>query len=133
MRELIILDEVPQDVYPSATISFFRLLEQASNIHTLVITAAWLDETCTSNMENFCSIIPDHIKHLEIDVQFMDDMKIILNRLEHLSSVIFRYLNDEEDWKTKIIEWLSERRDSTYRTEFNALHIWLGKKKNKTS
>jgi len=124
----MVIDEFPQDFYPNTTISFVNLLEQSLNIHSLVITATWLDETCTSNMENFCSIFPHHIKHLEIDIDNINDMKIILDRLEHLSSVAFRYLNGEEDWQTHMTEWLSEKGDSTYCMEYDTLHIWLDKK-----
>jgi hypothetical protein len=75
-------------------------------------------------MENFCSIIPHHIKHLKIDI------KIILDRLEHLTSVTFRILNRKKHWQTEMIEWLSKRRDSTYCIEYDILHAWLGKKKS---
>ena len=60
----------------------------------------------------------------------MNGMKIILDRLEHLSSVTFRCLNAKQHWKRDIIEWLSERRYSTYLEKFDTLHIWLGKKKS---
>jgi hypothetical protein len=113
--------------------SFVKLLEQTYNLRSLVIITNWLDETYASNMENFCSMIPHHIKHLEIDIGIIGDMKIILLRLEHLLSVKFRFVNQKIHWQTKIIRWLSERRDSTYYKDLSSLHIWLGKKNSNTS
>ncbi len=133
MEKLTLIDEFPQDFYPNTVISFIHLLKQLSNIHSLVITVTWLDEKYISNMEYFCSLLPHHIKHLEIDVKLIDDMKIILDRLEHLSSVIFRKCNSEEHWQTDIKEWLSQRRNAIYDMEYDALHIWLDKKKSETS
>jgi hypothetical protein len=83
-------------------------------------------------MENFCSILPRHIKHSKINIKIINDMKVILDRLEHLASVTFRILNRKKpwEWQTEIIEWLSKRRDSTYCIEYDILHAWLGKKKS---
>ncbi len=64
--------------------SFINLFEQTYSIRSLVTTRTWIDQACTSIIENFCSIMPHHIKHLGIDIEFMNNMEIILDRLEHL-------------------------------------------------
>ncbi|CAF3989242.1 unnamed protein product [Rotaria sordida] len=131
LEKLTLIDESAEDSYPNTPIHFVDLLQQAYNVHSLVFKDKWLDKTCVSNMENFCSLIPNHIKHLEIDILIMDDMKIILNRLDHLLSVTFRFISRKQHWPNKIIKWLSTRRDATYSTDFYTLSIWLGKKKKK--
>lgn len=113
------------------SIGFVNLLEQTSNIHSLVIV--WPDEACISTMENFCSIIPHHVKHLKINVKFVNNMKLILNRLEHLLSVTFRCSYDNPSWKAEIIQWHLERRSLTYYEDFDTLQIWLGKMKTNIS
>ncbi|CAF1549709.1 unnamed protein product, partial [Rotaria sordida] len=131
LEKLTLVDELAEDFYPNTPIHFVILLQQAYNVRSLVFKDKWLDKTCGSNMENFCSLIPNHIKYLEIDISIMDDMKIILNRLDHLLSVTFRFISRKQHWPNKIIKWLSTRRDATYSTDLYTLSIWLGKKKKK--
>jgi hypothetical protein len=115
-----LIDDFPQDTYPNTTMSF---------AHSFNITITWLDDTCNSNMDNFCSVIPHHIKHLKIDVDSMNDMKIILNRLEHLSSVSFRFLNRDAHWKARLKKWILMRRNVTCHPDLDTLHIWIGQKR----
>ncbi|CAF2667099.1 unnamed protein product [Rotaria sp. Silwood2] len=131
LEKLTLVDGLVEDFYPNTPIHFVNLLQQAFNVRSLVFKDKWLDKTCVSNMKNFCSLIPNHIKYLEIDISIMDDMKIILNRLDHLLSVTFRFISRKQHWPKKIIKWLSTRRDATYSTDLYTLSIWLGKKKKK--
>jgi len=127
------MNQCSEDPYPDTSMTVTDLLEKACNIHSFVITAICFDETLPNDMEHFCSFIPHHIKHLKIDIGIIDDIKIILERLDHLSSATFLFYSDDDHWQMTIREWLSERRDAIYYAEFDILHIWLGKKKCQTS
>ncbi|CAF1282231.1 unnamed protein product [Rotaria sordida] len=129
IKKLELVDKFPQDSSQIMTTNVLKILEQACHVRSLIIIIPWLVKTDTKIINQLCSMIPSHIKHLEIDVGSMNHIKIILQRLDHLSSVVFRYFNDKPTWQTTIIEWLSDRRDLTYCKESYELYIWLGTEK----
>jgi hypothetical protein len=82
-------------------------------------------------------MIPFHVKYLQIksleydNHRITNDMKIILNQLEHLWSITFQFDPFHSFQSDQIIEWLrTEREDSTHVQHGHYLHIWLGKNKH---
>ena len=67
------------------------LLNQASNLRSLLLFDYWTPDNCMTRMKTICSMITSNIKHLQIRVKDFDDIKYILERLEHLTSVTFEY------------------------------------------
>ncbi|CAF1361848.1 unnamed protein product [Rotaria sp. Silwood1] len=128
IRKLKLLDKFDPDSSQIMTTNYLKIFEQAYNVRSLIIIIHWLAKTDTKITNQLCSIIPSHIEHLTIDVRSMKDMKIVLERVDHLSSVTFRFYDSKSTWQT-IIEWISDRRDLTYCKESGELHIWLGMKK----
>jgi hypothetical protein len=75
-------------------------------------------------MDNICSLIPDHVKHLDIEGKTLTNIYLILDRLQHLSSITLRRL------PLSFLPFITERytqwrRDGTYRYHQETLHIWL--------
>ncbi|CAF0856438.1 unnamed protein product [Rotaria sp. Silwood1] len=133
LKNLKLVDKFHQDSSQVIATNFLNILEQACNVCSLIIIIPWLARTNSKTIDQLCSMIPSHIKHLEIDVRSMNDMKTVLERLDHLSSVTFRFFNGKSNWQETIIKWLSDRRDLTYCKQSYELHIWLGMKKTNVS
>ncbi|CAF1342097.1 unnamed protein product [Rotaria sordida] len=129
LRKLKLIDKFDEDSSQIMTTNYLKIFEQAYNVRSLIIIIPWLTKTDTKITNQLCSMIPSHIAHLKIDVRSMKDMKIVLERVDHLSSVTFRFFNSKSTRQTKIIEWISDRRDLTYCKESDELRIWLGMKK----
>ncbi len=47
------------------------------------------DDDLTSIIDDVCDILSNQIHHLKIRLRYIDYMKLILERVEHLSSVTF--------------------------------------------
>ena len=79
-----------------------------------------------ANTEIICSIVPYHVKHLQMKINRISDMKMILERLEHLSSVAFHFPICSPNNSTKIIKWLKQRRMTfTFWCNSFCIHLWL--------
>jgi hypothetical protein len=112
------------------------LLEQIYNVHSLSINYFRIDDNYDISMEIFCSMIPYHIKYLQIKLlkyenqRIIDDMKIILNRLQHLWSITFQFDPFHSIQFDDIIDCLRyEREDFMHIRYGHYLHIWLGESK----
>ncbi|CAF2742772.1 unnamed protein product [Rotaria sp. Silwood2] len=106
------------------------LLSKASNLHSLLLYDYWTPDNCMKRMKTICSIISSNIKYLKIRVKNLDDIKYILEHVDHLTSVTFEYaqiltINHEE-----FIQSLTclERYCSLWDSQYT-LHVWLGNKK----
>lgn len=97
------------------------LLDRAPNVHELRINGNDL------SMNKICSIVPRRIKTLTIWVKTYGDMKTILEQLDFVSMVTFRY----EDYKNRsesfaqIIQWLTQEKQKTFthKKDRNVLEI----------
>lgn len=70
----------------------------------------------------------DRVRYLQIHVTNIEDIKIILERFDHLSSVTFKFLTDSLVCIAEIIEWLlTKGKDFTYQSTKFSLSLWLGK------
>ncbi len=98
------------------------LLEQTSNIQSLIIP------TRNTALQSICSIVSYRVQHLQIPVNDVEDMKIILERFDHLSSVTFKFVADSSTFISEIIAWLvTKDRDFTYQSTQFSLNLWFGK------
>ena len=117
--------------YMSHTISQIQLLfNRACNLHSLLLYDYWTPENCSQRMEIICSIITLNIKHLQIRVKDFNDIKYILERLEHLTSVTFEYAQMLIINRQELLQSLAylNRYSSTWDSQY-ALYLWFGKKK----
>ncbi|CAF4734443.1 unnamed protein product [Rotaria sp. Silwood2] len=126
LRKLKLIDKFDRNSSQIIITNYLKIFEQVHNVRSLVIIIPWLSKTDTKITNQLCSMIPSHIEHLKIDVRSIKDMKIVLERLDHLSSVTFRFFDSTSTWQTKIIEWVLYRRDLIHCKETSELHLWLG-------
>jgi len=106
------------------------LLNQASNLRSLLLFDYWTPENCMERMKTICSIISPNIKHLQIRVKDLNDIKYILEQVEHLTSVTFEYSQILTINHQDFIQSLAYlNRYSSIWDSRQALHVWLGKKK----
>ena len=82
------------------------------------------------NVEKVCSIMPPHVKLLDMTVKSVDEMITILTRLNNFYNAMFRfkeYFLGNHQWA---ISWLTNKKtDFTYyyADNYSYLSIWLGK------
>ncbi len=94
------------------------LFKQTPNVHT------FQNDNYTANAEIICSIVPHHVKYLQTKMTRINDMKIVLERLEHLSSVTFHFPIHSSTYPTKIIKWLKLKKTSfTFWCTSDCIHI----------
>lgn len=101
------------------------ILKETVNIHSLNITLIQIEERLISS-EMICSIIPQSVKHLQISITNLQQMKKILERLHQLLSVTF-YSPNISNYYEEIKRWIHLRRkDSLCREGLQSIQIWLG-------
>jgi hypothetical protein len=102
------------------------LFKQTPNVHT------FQNDHYTANAEVICSIVPHHVKYLQTKMTRINDMKTVLERLEHLSSVTFHFPIPSPTYPTKITKWLKLKKISfTFWCTSDCIHIWFDKTKLK--
>jgi hypothetical protein len=107
------------------------LFEQASNVRTLGISH---NNDLTSIIDDICSVVSHRIDHLKIRLNYINYMKLILERIEHVSTITFIH-----DWRllshqTKMIEWLNEKqRKFSIANDYQSLQAWLNKDSTESS
>jgi hypothetical protein len=117
--------------YMSSTVLNLNLLfNQAFNLRSLFLYDYWTPVNCIQRMEVICSIISSNIRHLQIRVKDFEDIKYILERLEHLTSVTFEYAQmltiDREEFMQSLTNL--NRQASMWNSQ-HALHVWFGNRK----
>jgi len=101
------------------------ILKETSNIHTLKIAYIHIEEPFINN-EILCSIIPRSVKHLQISITNLDEMKNILEQLNQLLSVTF-YSPNISNYHEDIKKWIQlKRKKSLCRETLRYIQIWLG-------
>ena len=126
LSSLGLIVNIEHSFTPDAINNINCLLRRAYNIRSLTLAGTFCGKSFNGNVKKLCSIIPHHVKHLDIHGMKSNDIKIVLTRLKHLSSVTFEFFVDMPISLTEIIEWLSKRRDFTYLVDDSSLSIWLG-------
>jgi hypothetical protein len=82
----------------------------------------------SSLIESICSIVPENVKHLDIETKTLNHIDLVLQRLQHLSSATFRRLSPTFLSTEKLTEWrIQLKRDITCRFDQGSLHMWLDK------
>jgi hypothetical protein len=97
-----------------------NLFERTPNVHTLH------NRNRSASAEMICSIVPHQIKYLQVNINHINDMKMILQRLHHLLSVTFHFRINSLNYSTKIIKWLKQRGSSVpFWCTPCFIHLWL--------
>jgi hypothetical protein len=82
------------------------LLKQASNVRTLGLS---YDDDLTPFIDELCSVASYQIDHLELKTKSIDNMKLILERVSHLSSVTFLQHSCSSNSFMEMSKWLAEK------------------------
>ena len=126
VTELELNIDFNQSDVPNTIAGIVALLERMTSIRSLLIP------TRTVTPRIICSIVSNRVEHLQIPIHTIDEIKVILKRFDHLSSVTFRFAEDSLVLIGETIQWLlAEDRDFTYRSTKYLLSLWLGKKRKK--
>lgn len=111
---------------PRAQEIMTNLFKEAIHVRSLAILFEPGFAIDSLSMETICSLMPDHVKHLDIEVTTLPNIYLILDRLHHLSSITLRRLPPSP--LLLLSEWYTSLRENgTYRDYQDTLHIWLNK------
>ena len=102
------------------------LFKEAIHMRSLAISFEPGFAIDSLSMETICSLTPDHVKHLDIEVKTLPNINLILDRLRHLSSITLRRLPSFPLLSTSE-RYTPLRGKGTYRHHQDTLHIWLDK------
>jgi hypothetical protein len=105
------------------------LLRHTSNLHTLEICNNVPVSQTTMTIDELCTMIPVDVKHLQITVKNINEMKMIFDRLgTQLNSITFQFSFVKSNPSAKMIEsFLNIKNDLTYRKDDCLIHVWLNK------
>jgi hypothetical protein len=113
--------------------NLINIFHQTSHLHTLEINNNISPHTSNTTIEDICLLIPNYIKHLKITVNNINEMKIIFDRFDYLSSITFCFTFSKSIPSPKILEsFLNIEKDLTYRKDDCIIRVWLNQfRKNK--
>ena len=102
-----------------------NLLERTPNVHTFGIS---YNNDLKLIIEEVCSVLSHRIDHLKVRVNYIDYMKLILERVEHVSTITFIYNWRLLTHQTEMIEWLNKKqRKFSIANDHQSLQVWLKK------
>ncbi|CAF0963154.1 unnamed protein product [Rotaria sordida] len=108
------------------TTNLINIFKQTSNIHTFEICNNLSSINSNTKIEDICLLIPKYIEHLKITVKNVNEMKIVFDRFQYLSSITFRFSFDTLIPSSKVIEsFLNIKSDLTYKKDDCSVRVWL--------
>ncbi|CAF1231462.1 unnamed protein product [Rotaria sordida] len=66
------------------------LLERAFNVRSFAIRTSCVNDVSIANIKGICSILPRHVRHFQVNTRLFEQMKEILEQVQHISSISFR-------------------------------------------
>jgi hypothetical protein len=108
------------------------IIEQSNNLLSLIIHSRFSKYELYPFLNSLCSKLPRQIKHLQIPINQLDQIKIILERCQYLSVVQFEVTRTK--FSAEVAEWFAENTiDSAFWRHSGCDIIWIGKKINHIS
>ena len=96
------------------------LLGLAHNVRSLTI------DSPSVSSETICLLVPEHVKHLQVCVQNVDQSKPIIEQFTHLSSATFEIFHDIKSLSTDFLTWLmATRPNSAHRIDQMFVSFWF--------
>jgi hypothetical protein len=106
-------------------IGLHTILEEAQNLLSLLIRNDY--NNSSQIIDDLCSIIPRHVKHLKMPVRNLKQIETITKRCENLSTVQFNFTNSK--LSDKVMEWFADSTiNSTCCTTPDTIYVWIGEK-----
>jgi hypothetical protein len=103
------------------------LINRAHNLSSLIIQNSFNIYESSQTIQNTHSILPRHIKHLQIPINHLNQIQMILKRCKNLATINF----DIADVKfcKEVIQWFADNTINTSCQEgYKRVTVWLGKK-----
>jgi hypothetical protein len=107
-------------------------IEQAHNLSSLIIQSGYIRYQSDRMIENIYSIVPRHVTHLQMPINNVDQIKTLLERCQHLSTIHLdlRY----SIVSGEVIKWFADNTvNSTCSKGYKMVVVWLGKKNIESS
>lgn len=75
---------------------------------------------------SICPIIPNHVKHLTIQISKTNQMRTVIEQMKYCSSIRFEYTYYSDQSSQIHMDWLArENNNHSYRMEQTSLSLWL--------
>jgi hypothetical protein len=101
-------------------------MKQAHNLSSLIISDEFHKYNSDRTAGNIYSILPHHIKHLQIPMDDLDQLKVVVERCENLSTISI--ISNNEKLCKQLIKWLAESTiNTTCKESYETVAVWLGK------
>jgi len=102
-------------------------IEQAHNLLSLLIHSSFYRYKLDLTVENIYSILPPHVKHLQIPIDDLNQINMILERCKNLSLIEFDIEGNE--FSEQVINWFADHTiNTTCWKNYEMITVWLGKK-----
>jgi hypothetical protein len=102
-------------------------MKQAQNLSSLIIFNEFQGDQLDRTVENIHSILPYHVKNLQVPLNDVNQIKMILERCEKLTTINFTI--DDEEFSDKVMKWFADNTIyTTCRQGYKNFAVWLGKK-----
>jgi hypothetical protein len=105
-----------------------RELNTATNVRSLSLTSGQSPLTSGITLEQIFSMVPVHIKHLQVMVKDFDEVRLVIDKLQQLSSIKFQIVRvmarSFSENRPSVTE---KRKGSTCFKMDPYLQMWLGK------
>jgi hypothetical protein len=76
-------------------------------------------------------MIPMNIKHLDIDISDVNEIRILIEELKYVSSFKLKYSFEKSFLIKDILQWLENKQiNSTYLSDIHYLAIWISQQTN---
>lgn len=120
LRELSIDMDFDSETEGSKITHLTRLLQQTFNLRSLTIDGS------SASAETVCLLVPEHVRHLQVSVSDIDQMKMIIQQLNTLSSLTCEALQNFRCLSEELCTWFTETGNtSLYRIDHNFISIWF--------
>lgn len=103
-----------------------ELFQQTTNLQDFYVCNNLSLIHSETTIDDIVEIVPRSIRHFKIDVKNLNDMKLIFDRFQHLTSINFQFSTLKSVPSDKLIEsFLQIQQDLTYRKDDTSIQVWL--------
>jgi len=126
VTEIKLTGTIISEAKPNIIDDLTSLLQRACNLTSLYIHCPYGSGGSKLTAQHICAMTPSNVKHLATPIKNLDEAKICLEQLQHLTTAKFFYLKNRL-LLASFIEWLKQNRTGS--SHFvGALYtkIWFG-------
>jgi hypothetical protein len=111
---------------PDIIADLSNLVKQAHSLISLDIACQYENRKSKLTAHDICSMTPSHVKHLSASIKNLNEAKIFLEQLQHLSTARFFYATNDL-FSHSFIEWLKQNKiGSSHFVGAVYTKIWFG-------